>query len=368
VSPVDGAGVPRPAAQRRDPTLCDAFRVVPPESSRFHRAPCLSIRRCVVLDGAVEFERSSDSDVSSTDEPGELVGDSAAMRALRDEIAAAASSPSTVRITGETGVGKGVVARMLHRLSARRREPFVHVDCAALSSEIVESELFGHERGAFTGAHSRRLGRFELAAAGTLFLDEIGDLEARLQAKLLRVLQDRRFERLGGNQTLRMRARIVAATTRDLRRDVADGRFRADLYYRLAVISIDVAPLRDRIGDIPALLSATALRNSGLPAFRLSESALARLSGHDWPGNVRELQNVAERIAVRFPGRRVDAADLDGILDDDVRSQAGTPPSVDAEQIVHALRSTDGNVSQAAQRLGLPRTTLRHRIRRLGIE
>jgi DNA-binding NtrC family response regulator len=290
------------------------------------------------------------------------------MQALRNEIAAAASLPSTVQITGETGAGKGVVARTLHRLSSRSNEPFVHVDCAALSSEIVESELFGHERGAFTGAHARRVGRFELAAAGTLFLDEIGDLEARLQAKLLRVLQDRRFERLGGNQTLRMRARIIAATTRDLRSDVADGRFRADLYYRLAVISIDVAPLRDRTDDIPALLRAAAKRSSELPAFTLTESALDRLSNHDWPGNVRELQNVAERIAVRFPGRRVDAAGLDGILDDEKPRNPASSPLNDAEQIAFTLRSTGGNISQAAQRLGLPRTTLRHRIRRLGIE
>jgi DNA-binding NtrC family response regulator len=298
----------------------------------------------------------------------QLVGSSAAMRALRDEIAAAAAMPSTVRITGETGAGKGVVARLLHRLSPRRNEPFVHVDCAALSSELVESELFGHERGAFTGAHARRAGRFELAGGGTLFLDEIGDLEARLQAKLLRVLQDRCFERLGGNQTLRMRARIIAATTRDLRQDVADGCFRADLYYRLAVISIEVAPLRDRTDDIPALLRATARRSSELPVFSLTESALARLSKHDWPGNVRELQNVAERTAVRFPGKRVDAADLDGILDDEERFDTKASPPDDAERIAFTLRSTGGNVSKAAQRLGLPRTTLRHRIRRLGIE
>ena len=290
------------------------------------------------------------------------------MRALRDEIAAAAALPSTVRITGETGVGKGVVARLLHRLSPRRNEPFVHVDCAALSSELVESELYGHERGAFTGAHARRAGRFELAGGGTLFLDEIGDLEARLQAKLLRVLQDRCFERLGGNQTLKMRARIIAASTRDLRQEVADGCFRADLYYRLAVISIEVAPLRERTDDIPALLRAAARRSSELPVFSLTESALARLSKHSWPGNVRELQNVAERIAVRFPGRRVDAADLDGILDDEKPRNAVASPSDDAEQIAFALRSTGGNISRAAERLGLPRTTLRHRIRRLGIE
>jgi DNA-binding NtrC family response regulator len=316
----------------------------------------------------VEFEPNSDRLASPSVESEQLVGGSAAMRALRDEIAAAAPLSSTVRITGETGVGKGVVARTLHRLSSRRNEPFVHVDCAALSSEIVESELFGHERGAFTGAHARRVGRFEQAAAGTLFLDEIGDLEARLQAKLLRVLQDRRFERLGGNQTLRMRARIIAATTRDLRSDVAAGCFRADLYYRLAVISIEVAPLRERTGDIPDLLQATARRSGELPEFSLTESALARLSDHTWPGNVRELQNVAERIAVRFPGRCVEAADLDGVLDDEEHFEAPTSRPDDAEQIAFELRRAGGNVSQAAQRLGLPRTTLRHRIRRLGIE
>jgi DNA-binding NtrC family response regulator len=321
-----------------------------------------------VLDGAVEFECSSDRDKSSRVEPEELVGDSAAMQVLREEIAAAAPYPSTVRISGETGVGKGLVARRLHGLSSRRKEPFVHVDCAALSSEIVESELFGHERGAFTGAHARRAGRFESAEKGTLFLDEVGDLEPRVQAKLFGVFQDRRFERLGGNQTLRMRARIIAATARDLRADVADGRFRADLYYRIAVISIEVAPLRNRTEDIPALLRAIARRSSEIPAFTLTESALARLSKHDWPGNVRELQNVAERIAVRFPGGRVDAADLDDILDDEVRQYAAASRADDPERIAIALRSTGGNVSQAAQRLGLPRTTLRHRIRRLGIE
>jgi transcriptional regulator with GAF, ATPase, and Fis domain len=273
-----------------------------------------------------------------------------------------------VLVTGETGVGKGVVARTLHRLSPRRDEPFVHVDCAALSSQIVESELFGHERGAFTGAHARRVGRFELAAGGTLFLDEIGDLEARLQAKLLRVLQDRRFERLGGNHTLRMRARIVAATTRDLRRDIAEDRFRADLYYRLAVIPIEVPPLRDRAEDLPALLCAAAKRSDALPEATLTDAALARLADHAWPGNVRELFNVAERIAVRFRGGRVDAAGLEELLDEGAARRSESLAGNEAERITAALRASAGNISQAARRLGLPRTTLRHRIRRLGVE
>jgi len=301
-------------------------------------------------------------------EPQDLVGDSAAMTRLRREIAAAARLPSTVLIAGETGVGKGLVARRLHGLSPRCSAPFVHVDCAALSSQVVESELFGHERGAFTGAHARRVGRFELAAGGTIFLDEIGDLEARLQAKLLRVLQDRCFERIGGNHTLRMRARTVAATARNLRADVSAGRFRADLYYRLAVIPIDVPPLRARRGDIPELLRTAAKRYDSLPAFALTDSALARLSEHVWPGNVRELQNVAERIALRSRGRPIDAVELDGILDDAELRPPDAPHSNDASAIADALRDADGNISQAARRLGLPRTTLRRRIRRLGIE
>jgi transcriptional regulator with GAF, ATPase, and Fis domain len=300
-------------------------------------------------------------------EPHDLVGDSAAMERLRREIAAAAPLPSTVLISGETGVGKGLAARSLHGLSPRRTAPFVHVDCAALSSQVVESELFGHERGAFTSAHARRVGRFELAAAGTLFLDEIGDLEPRLQAKLLRVLQDRCFERLGGNRTLRMRARIVAATARKLRSDVASGRFRADLYYRLAVIPIEVPPLRARSEDIPGLLRAAAKRCAALPAFVLTDSALARLADHDWPGNVRELQNVAERIALRSRDRPIDAVALDGILDDAEPGSVDGSCADDAMELAAALRAADGNVSRAARRLGIPRTTLRHRIRRLGI-
>jgi transcriptional regulator with GAF, ATPase, and Fis domain len=315
---------------------------------------------------------------------GDLVGESAPMRALRREVAEVAPLRSTVLLTGETGVGKGVVARALHRLSPRSAGPFVYVDCAALSPSLVESELFGHERGAFTGAVARRPGRFEQAAAGTVFLDEIGDLEALLQAKLLRVLQDREYERLGGSQTLRMNARVVAATTRDLGREVREGRFRADLYYRLNVVRLAISSLRERPSDVPILVAAGFERlgqSLGLAAPVLSEAALARLAGHAWPGNVRELLNVVERLLIRFAGRRVDVSQLDGILDDDAspirspdpapwprtgseRALATADPS---ERIASELRATGGNVACAARRLGLPRSTLRHWIRRYGI-
>jgi len=314
-----------------------------------------------------------------------LVGESAPMRALRQEIANVAPLRSTVLLTGETGVGKGVVARSLHDLSGRRAGPFVQVDCAALSSNLVQSELFGHERGAYTGAVGQRTGRFEQAAGGTVFLDEIGDLEMRLQAKLLRVLQDREYERLGGSHTLQMTARVVAATTRDLGTEVREGRFRADLYYRLNVVRLAIPPLRERSEDVPLLIASgfeRLERGLALAAPALSEAAVARLAAHQWPGNVRELLNVLERLIIRFAGRRVGLSEIDGVLDDGPSSlrppddPAPWPGTIaervlatgdPAELIASELRATGGNVARAARRLGLPRSTLRHWIRRYGI-
>lgn len=287
------------------------------------------------------------------------------MRALREEIELVAPLRSTVLLTGETGSGKGLVARELHRRSGCAG-PLVTVDCGALAPSLVESELFGHERGAFTGATARRLGRLERASGGTLLLDEVAELPAALQAKLLRALQDREFERLGGERTLDVRARVVAATHRDLRQEIRAGRFRQDLYFRLAVLQLAVPALRARPGDLPLLARALLERMAPRlerPAPLLTPGALARLARHPWPGNVRELSNVLERLWIRRAGRPVEAADVEAALDPPLATDELRP----AEQLARALAAEGGNVAAAARALGLPRSTLRRRLRRHGL-
>jgi two-component system NtrC family response regulator len=306
-----------------------------------------------------------------------IIGEGEAMRAVRREVTAVAKTRSTVLIIGETGTGKGLVARAIHDLSRSRQEPFIHVDCAALSPTVIESELFGHERGAFTGASDLRRGRFELAGDGTVFLDEIGDLDTTLQAKLLRVLQDRTFERVGGARTLALKARVVAATNRDLSQDTKEGRFRADLFYRLNVFRIRVPPLREHRTDIPALVRAGLDRLSGVlavPTPQVSDAFYEQLLSHSWPGNVRELFNVLERCLIQ---RRVDTLrpeDLDGIIE---VSSVGKPeipvnlpePGPNEERLIRrVLRDVGGNVTRASRRLGMPRGTLRYKIRRYRLE
>ena len=316
-----------------------------------------------------------------------LVGHSQAMLKLRCDMAAVASMRSTVLITGETGVGKGLIARAIHRISDRRDRPFVHVDCSSLSPTVIESELFGHERGSFTGAVGRHSGRFALAEDGTVFLDEIGDLELPLQAKLLRVLQEREYERLGGRETLYMSARVIAATNRDLHRAVEDGTFRADLFFRLNVFNIEVPPLRERLDDIPALV------RSGIEGLserlQVAPPAIAgrfheTLSAHSWPGNVRELHNVLERLVIRHQGGVLDEGVLDGFFDvpsgpaRDTRLGGRASPEFlfeadgdgepGSEELSAALDAAGGNVARVARRLGVPRSTLRYRIQKLGLE
>jgi DNA-binding NtrC family response regulator len=305
---------------------------------------------------------------------GALVGDSPALARLRLALGRAAASDATVLLTGETGTGKGVAARALHAASPRAAGPFVHVDCAALAPSVIESELFGHERGAFTGADAPRAGRLEAAAGGTLFLDEVAELAPTLQAKLLRALQDRAFERVGGARTLALAARVVAATHRDLRRAVAAGSFRADLYYRLQVVELELPPLRARPVDLPALaghLLADAARRAGRPAPCMTPAFLAALAAHAWPGNVRELANLLERLLVLGAGPALDALDLHEAWTPwgasptpDRVAEAAPSADPDATRIAAALAATGGNIARAARRLGVPRGTLRHRIAR----
>ena len=329
---------------------------------------------------------------TTSPEVASLIGQSEPMQGLRREVHEAARVDSKVLLQGETGTGKGLVARLVHELSSRRGEPFIHVDCAALSPTLIESELFGHEKHSFTGAGGLRRGRFEIAASGTIFLDEIGDLDATLQSKLLRVLEDRVFERVGGSQSLPMTARVIAATCHDLAQLVSQGRFRPDLYFRLNVISISVPPLRERLDDLPALARAAVERLSetlGIPAPAIGDSFFAPLRQHRWPGNVRELFNVVERILVRGRAGTLEADDLEGLLARSVpppaavladrgveaelrtaASPADLSPSeqADALRLAEALRETGGNVSRVSRRLEMPRGTLRHRIHKYRLD
>jgi two-component system response regulator FlrC len=285
-----------------------------------------------------------------------------------------AATDATVLLLGESGSGKEVAARAVHQWSARASGPFVAVNCAALSPELLESELFGHEKGAFTGAHARQRGRIELATGGTFFLDEIGELAPGLQAKLLRVLQEKRFERVGGRQVVEADVRWVAATNRNLGEMMQKGAFREDLYHRLSVFPLRLPPLRERREDIPPLarhLLERAARDLGRPTLTLSDDAMAVLSAAAWPGNIRELANVLERSAILAEGDQITPDDLallpDGINDAD----AATPTTVseaERDAIVRALAATAGNRRLAAARLGIGLRTLYDKLKRYALD
>ncbi len=308
--------------------------------------------------------------------PGSLIGTSAAMLAIWKQIGRAAASDAPVLITGETGTGKELVARAIHEYSPLAKEPFVAVNLAALPASLIESELFGHERGAFTGATARRAGRFELAQGGTLFLDEIGDLDALLQTKLLRVLQDGRFERVGGSDLISCRARVLTATNKPVRPGVAGATLREDLYYRLAVFEMEVPPLRARRSDIP-LLVAHAL--DGSPARAVSEDAMAHLQGYEWPGNVRELLHVLRRAAAMCGGEIIDTPDLPPSVRAQPRGREpeATPlerlslkeavAALERRMIADALERAGGNRSEAARQLGIARAQLYLKMEEYGI-
>jgi formate hydrogenlyase transcriptional activator len=324
---------------------------------------------------------SLQQDASSEDNFEGIIGRSAAIKALGKQIKVVAPTGSTALILGETGTGKELLARAIHNLSPRRNRPFIKINCAAIPAGLIESELFGHERGAFTGAVNRRIGRFEMADGGTLFLDEIGDIPLELQAKLLRVLQEQEFERIGSTQTTRVNVRIVAATSRDLPRMVAEREFRADLYYRLNVFPLRVPALRERSEDIPLLVRHFVELYSGRTGKRVTcvpVETMVVLSRYPWPGNVRELQNVIERAVILLPGKVLQPS-LDELQQSCHTSNAvvadkcddgTTLKEIEREHIIRALAATNwvlGGPRGAGARLGLPRTTLIAKMQRLGI-
>src|SRR5271157_182935 len=306
-----------------------------------------------------------------------IVGSSPALHAVLDQVRMVAPTGATVLIAGETGTGKELIARAIHVDSERRHRPFVKVNCAAIPTELLESELFGHEKGAFTGAVAQRIGRFEAADGGTLFLDEIGDMPLQLQTKLLRVVQEQEFERVGGSRTITVDVRIVAATNRDLKALVEENRFRADLYYRLAVFPLTVPPLRERREDI-AVLTRYFVQKHARRMERDIESiptyALEALTNYDWPGNIRELQNVIERSVVLSDGPELHVAlpEFDGKSAPaalHVRASNVTDISERARilQILKETKGMVGGANGAAARLGLKRTTLQSRMRKYSI-
>ncbi len=330
-----------------------------------------------------------------------LVGSSRRVRQIRHLIEQVAPSDATVLILGESGTGKEVVARNIHYFSKRRDKPFVPINCGAIPPDLLESELFGHEKGAFTGAISARQGRFELAEGGTLFLDEIGDMPLPMQVKLLRVLQERTFERVGSSKTIRTDVRVVAATHRNLEELIAEGKFREDLYYRLNVFPIEMPPLRERVEDIPLLINEliSRIEHEQRGSVRLTPAAVMALCQYKWPGNVRELANLVERLTILYPFGVVDVKDLpekycpEGQAGAPVYSELPTPPplipsvepaesrlprdginlkehlsNLEVSLIKQALQEADGVVAHAAKLLAMRRTTLVEKLRKYGLQ
>jgi two-component system, NtrC family, nitrogen regulation response regulator NtrX len=369
-------------------SLSDAVRAT--RSGAFHfiekplapEAVLLTLRSALELRDARELARALQAQLGGDDE---MVGRTPAMEAVRALLARVAPTDARVLVTGESGTGKEGVASAIHRLSPRAAGPLVKVNCAAIPRDLVESELFGHERGAFTGATTRRRGRFELASGGTLFLDEIGDLGLEAQAKLLRALESGEVERVGGSGPVRVDVRVVAATHRDLRAEAAAGRFREDLFFRLNVIPVHLPPLRERAADVPLLaehLLARLRARHALPPPRLSAAAVEALARHPWPGNVRELANALERISILHAGAAVGPAEVRTVLagaaplaaeaggydPEDGRPLSERLDAFERAQLEGALHAARGNVAEAARLLRTDRANLYRRTRRLGMQ
>lgn len=311
----------------------------------------------------------------------DMIGESDQIEEIRSIIKRAARTNARVLITGESGTGKELVARAIFQLSARADKPFIKVNCAAIPEELIESELFGHEKGSFTGAINRRIGKFELANTGTLFLDEVCDMSLSAQAKVLRVLQENQFERVGGNDTISVDVRVIAATNIDIRKAIEDGKFRDDLYYRLNVIPVHVARLTERVDDIEILVNYFLdmyTREHGTGEKVITTDGLSLLKRYAWPGNVRELRNIIERVTIMVPTDEISADDLEKYLrpDDPLRQSDFVPSSSlkdareawERDYIMNALKRNSWNVSVTARELDIERTNLHRKIRQYGIE
>jgi two-component system nitrogen regulation response regulator NtrX len=312
----------------------------------------------------------------------EMVGDSLALKQVAEAIRRAAPTNATVLIRGESGVGKELVARAIHRNSLRSRERFVQVNCAAIPEELIESELFGHEKGSFTGATEKQIGKFEQADRGTIFLDEVGDMSLRTQAKVLRVLQEGEVERLGSARTMRVDVRVIAATNKNLEEEIEKGNFREDLYFRLSVIPIQVPPLRERMEDIPALIRHFADlfgRENNLRPKRLTPAAVELVQRHRWKGNVRELRNTVERLMIMTPADSIDVPDVRAVLNIDARAPAPDnreerpntlrqfKESAERTFLVEKLRENGWNISRTAEVIGTPRSNLYKKLEQYNI-
>ena len=363
--------------------LTDAVRAVKLGAFQFLEKPLSPEAVLVTLRAALELNRARAENRALHEELGRratLIGEGPAMQQVRALIARVAPTEARVLITGESGTGKELVAAAIHSASRRRGRPFVTVNCAAIPRDLVESEMFGHERGAFTGATERRLGRFELAHGGTLFLDEVGDLSQEAQAKLLRTLETGELQRIGAESSTRIDARVVAATNRHLEHAVSTGVFREDLFFRLNVFPIELPPLRHRMEDLPALVTHLAERVRPRHQMTFTPGALDALASYSWPGNVRELANLVERLSI-LCGPVIDAADVRGVL------PGGTPPGranqatqqlgrsltdsldeYERDLLCDALAQAQGNMAEAARILQTDRANLYRRMRRLGVE
>jgi len=364
-----------------------AVRAVKLGAFDFLEKPLSYDRVIVTVEKALRMRALSEENLrlrSRLREPG-LTGESPAIREVRELIARVAPTEATVLIQGESGVGKEVAARMIHSLSRRAQGPFVEVNCAAIPENLIESELFGHEKGAFTGATRSRRGKFDQAHRGTLFLDEVGDMSLSAQAKVLRVIQEKRFERVGGDRTIEVDVRIIAATNKDLRAEMEAGRFREDLYFRLNVVPIVIPPLRERPEDIPLLVEEfldELSRHSGLGRKVISPEVLEVLKRYPWPGNVRELKNLIERLVIISPGEEITLNDLPReFLDYAERARGGgevpewlrvadfktAREMFEREFLRRKLEEYGGNISRMAQAIGLRRSYLHRKLKALGL-